>query len=359
MRRIPSLDGLRAVAILMVCLSHFAQTKGSPLHNFSSFGNFGVRIFFVISGMLITRLLLEERKRYGAISLKNFYYRRVLRIFPAMWFYMAVILALQAASILRLQPKDALHAFTYTVNYSQQRSWYIGHLWSLSVEEQFYLLWPMAIVFGGIRWGRRIAIAAIVAAPLLRLVAMLAMPGAPITEWFPTTCDALATGCLLALLNEDELRRLSVSPLLFAVSCFLPIFINSLQYHVPSRYFVVFGTLGQTAMNCFIAAAVYYLVQNPGGFSGRLLNSRPLVWVGLISYSLYLWQQPFLNMEVSSWITAFPVNLLAAFLAAAVSYYLVETPILNLRKRLSSAPAVTHDRAPVMAKSVATPVTEV
>src|ERR1043165_9188319 len=112
MKRIPSLDGLRAVAILMVCLSRLAQTKGSPLHNFSSFGNLGVRVFFVISGFLITRLLLEELDRSGSISLKSFYFRRTLRIFPAMWFYMLVVLCFQAAGILRLQAGDALRAFT-------------------------------------------------------------------------------------------------------------------------------------------------------------------------------------------------------------------------------------------------------
>ena len=196
MRRIPSLDGLRAVAILMVCLSHLAQTKGSPIHNFSSFGNLGVRIFFVISGMLITRLLLDELHRDGSISLKGFYFRRTLRIFPAMWFYMGVVLLLEAAGVLSLLPKDALHAFTYTVNYDQHRSWYIGHLWSLSVEEQFYLLWPMAIWLGGARVAMRTAIASVILAPLLRLVLILSVPGAPILEWFPTTCDALATGCL-------------------------------------------------------------------------------------------------------------------------------------------------------------------
>jgi peptidoglycan/LPS O-acetylase OafA/YrhL len=200
----------------------------------------------------------------------------------------------------------------------------------------------------------------VIAAPLLRLGLLLTLPGAPITEWFPTTCDALATGCLLALLEVRELCLVCPSPCLFAGAWLLPVLINSLQYHVPARYTVAFGTLGQTVMNCSIAMAVQYLVTHPEGVSGRLLNSKPFVWVGLISYSLYLWQQPFLNHDASGWITRFPVNLAGAFLAASVSYYLVETPILNRRKRLSSAHGSTPSResGSVIARAVATQATE-
>src|ERR1043165_7467655 len=193
MKRIPSLDGLRAVAILMVCLSRLAQTKGSPLHNFSSFGNLGVRIFFVISGMLITRLLVAEDAHRGAISLRNFYFRRAVRIFPAMWFYMAVMLALRAAGAVSLEPNDNLHAFTYTVNYDQHRSWYIGHLWSLSVEEQFYLLWPFALWRLGPRQSRWVLAAVIALAPCARAAAALFLH-APYRdlEMFPMVADSLA-----------------------------------------------------------------------------------------------------------------------------------------------------------------------
>jgi peptidoglycan/LPS O-acetylase OafA/YrhL len=338
MKRIPSLDGLRAVAIAMVCLSHFAQTKGSPLHNFSSFGNLGVRVFFVISGYLITQLLLEERQRTGRISLKRFYFRRTLRIFPAMWFYMAVILALNLGGVIGLASHDWWRAFTYTVNYDRQRSWYIGHLWSLSVEEQFYLIWPFALWFGGQRRATKLAILAVVAGPILRLASLLTWPDAPILEWFPTTCDAIATGCILALIPAVRLRQWTASwiasPWVGLVPL-LAIFINSLQFHVDRRYMILFSTAGLTVMNLCIALTIYRFIVYYRDFSGRVLNSGFLVWLGTISYSLYLWQQPFLNHDVSSWVTRFPVNLIAALAMAAVSYYCVERPLLAARKRVT------------------------
>src|ERR1700759_4479684 len=104
MRRIPSLDGMRAIAISMVCLSHLFNMM-SARHS-SSLGPLGVRIFFVISGMLITRLLVDEHERSGGISLRAFYIRRTIRIFPAMWFYVAVMAALAAAGIITLRRYD-------------------------------------------------------------------------------------------------------------------------------------------------------------------------------------------------------------------------------------------------------------
>jgi peptidoglycan/LPS O-acetylase OafA/YrhL len=333
-----------------------------PVHNFSSFGNFGVRIFFVISGMLITRLLLEERERHGSISLKNFYFRRTLRIFPAMWFYMGVVLLFQAAGLISLQSNDAFHAFTYTVNYDQSRSWYIAHLWSLSVEEQFYLLWPMALYFGSPRVAAGIAGGAVALGPALRFAILVWRPGAPVNEWFPTTCDAIATGCLLALL--PVLGRKVEWPWMtrgwFAAIPLLAISLNSLQYHVDHRYVILFSTLGQTVMNCAIALSIQRLVAWPGDFAGRILNARLLVWIGTISYSLYLWQQPFLNQEGETWIARFPLNLGAAVLAAGLSFYLVETPILNLRKRLAAVAGFGRGASiGLAAKSVSTGATEV
>src|SRR5437588_801504 len=119
MKRIPSLDGVRAIAIAMVCVSHISQSPGSPTHHFSSFGNLGVRIFFVLSGFLITRLLLQELQATQRISLLDFYLRRTLRIFPAFYCFAALVLACQAWGVIALLPGDVAHMLTYTVNYHQ------------------------------------------------------------------------------------------------------------------------------------------------------------------------------------------------------------------------------------------------
>ena len=145
--RIPSLDGLRAISILFVLFSHavgthhfLAEGQVGPL---LGLGELGVRVFFVISGYLITTLLLEETARYGRIDLGRFYLRRTMRIFPAFYAFVLALIVLEAVGLIALNPGDKLHALTYTSNYDPDRSWYVGHTWSLAVEEHFYLLFPL------------------------------------------------------------------------------------------------------------------------------------------------------------------------------------------------------------------------
>src|SRR6202521_1564487 len=140
-RRIPSLDGIRAVSILLVLLGHGAMTGGAPrlLTRFGHVGNIGVRCFFVLSGFLITTLLLKEVSATGTISLVKFYIRRSLRVLPASLALIGVLATLHLWGVIRLWPGDLSHALTYTANYHLRRSWWLDHLWSLSVEEQFYI----------------------------------------------------------------------------------------------------------------------------------------------------------------------------------------------------------------------------
>src|SRR4051812_33530313 len=143
--RIPSLDGLRAISIAFVLFAHLAGTRNFPasrvVGKIVDFGALGVHVFFVISGYLITRLLLEELERRQRISLGRFYLRRTLRIFPPYYAFILALVAAQALGWLQLASRDVMHAMTYTSNYYLERSWFTGHTWSLSVEEQFYLLW--------------------------------------------------------------------------------------------------------------------------------------------------------------------------------------------------------------------------
>ena len=200
--RIPSLDGLRALSICCVLFAHLCGTRGflpvASTRFTGDLGNLGVRIFFVISGFLITGLLLKEH-RGGGISLKRFYLRRTLRIFPAAFLFIGV-----AACLFPLRSGDLAHALTYTSNYHPVHAWTMGHLWSLSVEEQFYLLWPAVVLLlapVGAKWA---ALAAVVAAPLLRTVAYfhLGMSNEAVGEQFQFAMDAIAAGCLLALLRD-------------------------------------------------------------------------------------------------------------------------------------------------------------
>lgn len=164
------------------------------------YAHLGVVVFFVISGFLITRLMISENAKRGRVSLKLFYARRALRLFPAAYAFIACVCILWWAGIVHLQPSDIWHAVTYTVNYLPNRSWQIGHLWSLSVEEQFYLIWPCTFVLLGSRRAGWAASCVILLGPVARAGAWLFLRRTPYynLEMFPMVADSLAMGCLLA-----------------------------------------------------------------------------------------------------------------------------------------------------------------
>src|SRR5436190_644690 len=338
-RRIPSLDGLRAVSIALVVLGHLCGTSGFVLPgsfaNILAPGELGVRVFFVISGFLITKLLLEEAKRTGRISLLRFYLRRTFRIFPPYYAFILVLIVLDAARWITLSSGDLVHTLTYTANYHAGRSWNVGHAWSLSVEEQFYLLWPAALLVLG-RWGGlRVALAFIAAAPLVRLGLWTLVPAARDTVGvsFETVADAIAIGCELALGREwlhsqPRYRQLLRSRWLILAP--VVALLAGLLAELPRLDFL----FGFTLRNVCIGLCIDWCVTYPTGRVGRILNSRPLVFVGVISYSIYLWQQLFLNRHVVAAPTSFPLNLALVVLAALASYYVVERPTLRLRQRI-------------------------
>lgn len=349
--RIPSLDGFRAISILMVLYGHLDGTRNCPRamtgvlgRRMGDLGNLGVLVFFVISGFLITTLLMGERAKTGTISLKQFYLRRVLRIFPA--FYVLILALLLATWLgwIELTGRDFAFAMTYTVNYYPGHPWQIGHLWSLSIEEQFYLLWPLALLVLRERRALVLAIAAIFAAPLLRAAtreyAFHVNPGTPLAGMsiFPAMFDYIATGCALALLRPWLLTqawylRVTASRwLLLAVPLIL--LINRLD-----GYTVVM-LLGAPVLNVCVALLIESCTRHDRTLAGRFLNWKPIVALGVLSYSLYLWQQPFLNRHSDAWVNAFPQNLVFAFAAALLSYFVVERAFLGLRNRFRRAAAV-------------------
>lgn len=335
--RVPSLDGLRGISIVLVLVGHLAGTDGFPLSattgNFWGVSALGVRIFFVISGFLITGLLLEEVRRNGRVALGRFYFRRTLRIFPPYYVFLAVMAVVAAAGLVDLASRDLLHTLTYTSNYYQGRSWYMGHTWSLSVEEQFYLLWPAALLVVGAARSAWVAGAVVLLVPVIRLIEWNFVPSAAygVGHRFETIADALAIGCLLAatrtLLHQTPAyRRLIESPA-FVIVPLLALGAGMLQ----DRPQIFFGA-GISISNVMIALCIDWAVTFHRGRIGRLLNAVPLMAIGWISYSLYLWQQPFLNRASDAWITEFPQNLGATMALAVASYLLIERPALNARK---------------------------
>jgi peptidoglycan/LPS O-acetylase OafA/YrhL len=337
--RIASLDGLRAVSVAFVILGHLVGTQSFPreLYPLGRFAEFGVRIFFVISGFLITTLLLKEIELTGSISLRQFYFRRIFRIFPASYAYIAAIGALAFAHALYLRSADLLHAVTYTVNYHSVRGWYLGHLWSLSVEEQFYLLWPLALKLSGRRRGIIVALTVCVACPLIRMAEFALLPAARlgVGERFETVADAIATGCILAG-ARDWLSSQKWYIGLLSSKWFFLIPILTLSLNLPMRVRYEFG-VAETLKNVGIALCIDWCIRFRSHPAGRFLSWSPVAFLGVLSYSLYLWQQPFLDRYGSSTLTHFPLNCLLALGAALASYYLVERPFLRVKKHFESS----------------------
>jgi peptidoglycan/LPS O-acetylase OafA/YrhL len=335
--RIASLDGLRAVAISLVLLAHLLGTRNFPVPlgvgGFIDIGDIGVRVFFVISGFLITHILLEELERRGHIDLARFYFRRTLRIFPAYYVYIVTLAVLAARGAITLMPFDVVHAVTYTTNYDPTRSWNVGHTWSLSVEEQFYLLWPAVLVV----MGRRRALAAagmlIAVAPMIRLLVWWLAPDSGVGHRFETVADAIVVGCLLAGLRGrlhgwPLYRRLLASRAFVLVPCFV-VAAAALHDRPRINFAVAF-----TVMNVGVALCVDWCVSHRAGRVGRLLNARPMVLAGVGSYSIYIWQQIFLNRASAAAANAFPLNIALVAVAAVASYWLIERPSLTLRASL-------------------------
>jgi peptidoglycan/LPS O-acetylase OafA/YrhL len=226
-----------------------------------------------------------------------------------------------------------VHALTYTINYEPNRSWYLGHLWSLAVEEQFYLVWPATVLAAGARGVWRVALGVVCVVPLIRVIEATVWPDrlALIGMTFETTADALAIGCLLALKSDALFATAWYRRAVLSRWVVPALLIGGVAVGFRYRLFLL---LGQPLIHVAIAVGIDRCVRRPQGVLGRVLNARPLVFVGTLSYSLYLWQQPFLNRNSGAAIAAFPLNLVLASVCALLSYYLVEQPALRVRPRV-------------------------
>ncbi len=219
--RIPSLDGLRGIAILLVLIGHggYVFPDGlAPCLPYAGNGPLGVSIFFVLSGFLIYRLSVRELEQTGSFDWRQFYLRRVLRIFPCFYFYLLVVLLLLGLGQLTLTGSALLSAATFSLNYrhlwdhaTQLHDYFvIGHYWTLALEEQFYLTWPLLMLLFIRRRLLTVLVLIMLLAPVLRIVCYYVTPGsrAQLNMMFHTAFDAIAAGVLLGeLLRRPPARN--------------------------------------------------------------------------------------------------------------------------------------------------------
>jgi peptidoglycan/LPS O-acetylase OafA/YrhL len=329
MSRIPSLDGVRAIAILLVIAGHWTELAyDSPVAG--AFASLGRRIFFVLSGYLITTLLIKEYGKSSTIQLRRFYLRRAYRILPAALAFMLPVFAIFWHELRWYQIAAA--AF-YVVNMDFTHPWFIGHLWSISVQEQFYFVWP-CLLRNFHQHRVPMLLGAIAFAPVYRVACHFAGLHGRADETFPAIADILAIGCLLALYGARLPRVKAGWALLMLLPVVLvPIYMGVLRFHTTPLLLLAFWP----ALHLSIAGLLLHVVQTPY----RILNVNPVTWVGKISYGLYLWQQLFVfGHEPRPWYFVF-----FAFALASASYYLLEQPVLRFRERKPKARIVVREFA--------------
>ncbi len=343
--QLPALDGLRAVAAFLVVMYHFGVGNTS--------GGLGVLTFFVLSGFLITWLLLKEYDRYGNVSLRQFYTRRSLRIFPAFYCYFGGLLLLLVIFDRRVVWGQAVWAALYVSNYYQaiwgDPNTGFSHAWSLAIEEQFYLLWAPAFVWLRKRTGSMlpVLVSTIGAVWIYRAGLVLAGVGhGYVYEAFDTRADHLLIGCALAVVLREErasglwnaLCRSSVWPVITAGLLATSTMLGD-AYGTFYR-----DVIGFAVEPVLVAVLIPQLIAFRGAVVGAWLNWAWVRYLGRISYSVYLYQQIVVGPARKLLATAPPpIQLLAAIAVivtlASASYYLVERPFLRLKKRIGSRDA--------------------
>lgn len=351
--RLKELDGLRFVAAFLVVLSHvLGNYTDKDFHLESVFfdGGIAVLIFFVLSGYIITRLLCAELGATGTLDLKAFYIRRALRIWPASYSYIALSVLLGIVGFASIHPTQALIAAMHVWNYyallmpsdviDQGRAVF-AHFWSLALEEQFYWIWPAALLLLRNRVG--VVLAAIVLLlPLERVAIYFVFPSQRGTmgEMFHAGADPIALGALLSL-NEARLRpwldRLN-TPLFFANLAFLLLACPLLQFFLGGLWG---ATYGRTIEALSAGILILGLANGAGGWFAALLRTPPLQFGGRISYSLYIWQQLF-TLPLSIFVMPPLQAVVFSCLAATASYFIIEKPFLHLKDRFSVNPKLTR-----------------
>ncbi|MEL7489004.1 MAG: acyltransferase, partial [Pseudomonadota bacterium] len=286
------MDGIRAVSILLVFLSHAGASKLIP-------GGFGVTIFFFLSGYLITTLLQREYDQYNAISFRAFYLRRALRLGPPIFFTMAVAMGLGAMNLVEadFSAAAALSQIFFFYNYfsllpgAGENVVGLGILWSLSVEEHFYLIWPamfIAVMRGWI--GARSVVALLAIILLWRCVRFFVFqdPEWPIYISTDTRFDSLLYGCLLAMMTADGTAARIFAPSARAKILWLAGATGALLLTFIMRDDAFRSTIRYTLQGIALAPIFYYAVTTPKDVIFQPLNWGPVKRVGVWSYTIYL-----------------------------------------------------------------------
>ena len=315
--RIPSLDGWRGIAIALVLFDHLQDSlMWRHWSTATQTGYHGVVLFFVLSGFLITSKLLE-----GPMSFKRFYLRRFFRLMPAAWTFLAFLVLIGIVTGKHFTSRTEVISCLFCFRNFLGKMGFAGHFWSLSIEEQFYLVWPLTLFLAGVARARWIALFGAIGCTIFRFVTW-SRYGAHFPTG-PTFLHAnwLLMGCFAALLLHDQRIRGILAQI-------------SRPWPLPALCVFVFCMASQDepiAEGFALAALLISTTLNPAGTCARAVSFQPLAWLGRVSYSVYLWQGFFLAQHQVWALCATPIFALG-------SYYLIERPCTRLGHRLTRRP---------------------
>jgi len=351
MKYVKGFDGLRAISIIFVILNHLGSYLLLPRTNFFQqrvwplfAGGTGVNIFFVLSGFLITRILLTEMEVNGSISLKHFYIRRALRLLPALLIFYMIIAALMLGHLIQSSAPSFFYSFFYLYNFipAGLQVPELIHTWSLAVEEQFYLTWPLILTLINSKKAFYIGVFLICICILAKIILpIIQVPvgdhSLPFTDvyrtgtWFIPAVAPIIIGSIIsiAVFNDRGICESIRGNFRFCLLLSLLLFISPIYLANPfSEYIYIIQSLG-------VALLLAVLLLNPEAMVSRLLGVGVLAYIGKISYGIYIFQGLFLRNGPGGklLIQQFPQNLVLTFICAIFSYHFVERPILRLKEK--------------------------
>lgn len=352
---IPSLDGWRAIAIILVIFAHgkdsylkyASEYISSNAEILSSIGLTGVKIFFGLSGFLITTKLLNEEVEYGNISISSFYIRRCFRILPAAILFMFTIGVLALSGIIDVSLGRWLSTLLFASNYSfADSTWYLGHFWSLAVEEHFYLVWP--IIFLKLNSNKRrlqfVVTSMFVIAIWRALDFKYQISGSSSAVFWGRSdiqADGILGGVLIALLYFDQKNRQLIETIFSAKSLWWILFFVFISLELAPTFNWKINFLLLSLKAVLIPLLLLGTVVRTSSMASKLLEHSALRWLGHISYSLYLWQQLFLvwsphQVADLRTLQLFPINIILALVCAYLSFRLVEKPFIAIGHRVAN-----------------------
>ena len=351
----PVLDGIRALAVLLV-LVHHVEFIQAGIPTILRGGFLGVDLFFVLSGFLITSLLVEEYENAGTISLRRFYMRRALRLLPAVTTVLTfsvlvgLLIGFSAIGLTPLRFASIVGYFTNWVRATESpQLWILTHFWSLAIEEQFYLLWPvvlLALLRRNVTHKSILFFVTMGALASIAWMTMLDAKGFPLLRVYvgsDTRGHSLLIGCLLALMLRwnripaDWLLNKRLMRLMTAGS--LIVLILSSAIFMVGDQFLYRGGFPLIAVSS--ALLILSLVFNEPEGLGSVFCHPVCLWMGKRSYGLYVWHWPVYFLVGKFGLeraVAIPLAVAGTFVVAALSYRFIESPFLKLKHRYSAVP---------------------